>query len=166
MCLTTSTAAHCDDDLEFVPVRQLPYGKLAAWHDLAVPFQCDTLAGQVHLFDERGDAGRIGKFSRCSIDADDYHFQNCAGLENCDAITRVPVNGRAKNQTSRWKRSATSMVSNTPENTTSMLCGAPSRPVPPTGWPDAFRMTSSVPPRICILDSTEFRNDCSAVYFD
>jgi len=68
------TAAHRDDDLQFVALRQLLRRKGTARHDLAVALQRDALAGQPHLLDEGGDADGLRESARFAVDADRYHF--------------------------------------------------------------------------------------------
>jgi len=75
------TAAHRDNYLQPVAIRQLLCGKHAARHDLAVAFKCNALAGETQLFDKLCNAGGAGKLARCAVNADGNHFKLSAKLE-------------------------------------------------------------------------------------
>ena len=68
-----SAAAHRDDDLQLIAVRQLLRREAAARHDPAVALQRDALAGQPHLLDEGGDADGLRELARRAVDADRNH---------------------------------------------------------------------------------------------
>ncbi len=67
-----SAAADGDDDLDAVARGQRDFGVAAAWHDLAVAFDGDALAGVAERRDERGDGQRSGELAGFAID-DEFH---------------------------------------------------------------------------------------------
>ncbi len=69
-----SAAAHGDDDFDGVTILQQVSGELAARDDLAVAFQCDTLADQSHRGDEFGYCLWLGKLLLLTIDTEFDHF--------------------------------------------------------------------------------------------
>lgn len=61
-------AADRDDNFQLVAVRQHLLGELPARNDLAVAFQRNALAAQLHLFEQCGNADRHIEMARFAVD--------------------------------------------------------------------------------------------------
>lgn len=61
-------SADRDDDFQLVAICQQMLIELSARHDLAIAFQRDTLAAQLHLIEQHGDADRTIEMARFAID--------------------------------------------------------------------------------------------------
>ena len=60
--------ANRDDNFQFVTIGQQMLIELSARHDFTITFQRDTLAAQLHLFEQRGDADGAIEMARFAID--------------------------------------------------------------------------------------------------
>ncbi len=69
------SSADRDDDFQLVTLGEHPFGILAARHDIAIFFQCDTFSGITERFNERRDAANIGYLACDAVYIDSNHFQ-------------------------------------------------------------------------------------------
>src|SRR4051812_42168715 len=71
--IRASASSYRYDDLELVAVINRARGEFAARHDLAVTLDCDALAGETELIDQRLHVNCGGKAAKLAVDGDGQH---------------------------------------------------------------------------------------------
>ncbi len=64
------TAAHGDDDFDFIALRQYALCKRTARHDFAIALDCDAFSGEIQRCDQIGDIYRMLKNLFGAVDED------------------------------------------------------------------------------------------------